>query len=194
MELFTSDACNKDWDIYPSFVITSHFFTSLLTPSLLTSHLWLRLTLAQCSLWVSLLRQSRPVAAGQGYFYPELAANTDTDCSQAVSQYQRKNDEHRAKREANSQNCRMLYLTFAADVLISIYCLSPSSLGQLVHFKSKSAERWAVGSQPGQETLIGKTWAARPVLGEAVTENIISKLNVPFLILDSPPVFTCTLL
>ena len=77
----------------------SHIFTSLLTPSLLTSHLRLRLTLAQRSLWVSLLRQPRPVAAGQRYFYPELAANTDTNCRQAVSQYQPKNDEHPRKVE-----------------------------------------------------------------------------------------------
>ena len=145
MELVTSDACNKDWDIYPSFIVTSHIFTSLLTPPLLTSHLWLRLTLAQRSLWVSLLRQHRPVAAGQGYFYPELAANTDTDCSQAVSQYQRKNNEHRAKREANSQNCRMLYLTFAADVVILLAPFIPGAISALQEQVSQlRGGQWAV--------------------------------------------------
>ena len=55
-----------------------------------------------------------------------------------------------------------------------------------------------LSSEAGQGTLIGKTWWSelRRALtrgGEAVTENIISKLNVPFLILDSCSFTQCSL-
>ena len=48
----------------------------------------------------------------------------------------------------------MLYLTFAADVVI---LLAPFIPGAISALQEQSAERWAVGSQPGQQTLIGKT-------------------------------------